>query len=117
MSVIDEIAAERRRQVEQEGWTAEHDDDHENGEMAMAAALYAAPEPLLAVERGSGSFTFSDPWPWWDQMEGVRGGIHKVAAWDKRDQHDQRRRLIIAAALIVAEIERLDRSDSGTSKE
>lgn len=28
MTVIDEIAAERRRQIEVEGWTPEHDDQH-----------------------------------------------------------------------------------------
>jgi len=27
MSVIDEIAAERKRQIDVEGWTPEHDDD------------------------------------------------------------------------------------------
>lgn len=42
MSVIDEIAAERRRQVEVEGWSAEHDDLHHYGEMAQAAAAYAS---------------------------------------------------------------------------
>ena len=35
------IAAERRRQVEKEGWTAEHDSGHPSGELAMAAACYA----------------------------------------------------------------------------
>lgn len=38
MSVIDEIAAERQRQVEVEGWTAEHDDKHADGSLAQAAA-------------------------------------------------------------------------------
>ena len=39
--VMEEIAAERRRQIEQEGWMAEHDDRHGNEEMARAAACYA----------------------------------------------------------------------------
>ena len=30
-SVLEEIAAERRRQIEQEGWTPEHDDQHRGG--------------------------------------------------------------------------------------
>jgi hypothetical protein len=34
------IAAERDRQVREEGWTAEHDDTHTNGELAVAAACY-----------------------------------------------------------------------------
>ena len=47
MSVIDEIAAERKRQIEAEGWTSEHDDqEHEGGALAIAAAgeaIAAAP--------------------------------------------------------------------------
>lgn len=37
------IAAERRRQIEQEGWTPEHDDQHSGGELATAGAVYATP--------------------------------------------------------------------------
>ena len=33
---------ERRRQVEVEGYTPEHDDTHDKGELAGAAAAYAA---------------------------------------------------------------------------
>lgn len=35
------IAAERRRQIEREGWTAAHDNGHIGGELAMCAAIYA----------------------------------------------------------------------------
>lgn len=35
------IAAERRRQVDAEGWTPEHDDEHEICELAMAAVAYS----------------------------------------------------------------------------
>lgn len=41
MSGIEAIASERQRQIEQEGWTTEHDDTHADGEMARAAACYA----------------------------------------------------------------------------
>ena len=47
MTALDDIALERRRQIEQEGWTAEHDDAHSKCEMAIAAAGYAlAPSPV-----------------------------------------------------------------------
>ena len=36
-----DVVAERVRQVEQEGWTAEHDDAHDLAELAEAAACYA----------------------------------------------------------------------------
>lgn len=32
----DDVLAERRRQIEAEGWTDEHDDAHEVGELAAA---------------------------------------------------------------------------------
>jgi hypothetical protein len=85
MSVIDEIAAERQRQVESEGWTPEHDDQWSDGELARAAGCYAV----------AGRSTIPVPtWPW-------------SIKWFKPTSY--RRNLIKAAALIVAEIERLDR--------
>jgi hypothetical protein len=41
-----DVLAERKRQVEAEGWTIEHDDRHPDGELAVAAACYAAHERL-----------------------------------------------------------------------
>ena len=48
VSALDDIAAERERQISAEGWTPEHDDEHGNGELAMAASAYAfiAGDPL-----------------------------------------------------------------------
>ena len=39
--VILEISRERERQIEAEGWTREHDDQHTKHEIAKAAACYA----------------------------------------------------------------------------
>lgn len=90
MSAIEDIAAERRRQIEVEGWTLEHDDQLGFGEMSNAAAYYA-----LSGDQHSSIW----PWDW---------------KWCKRTS--RRRDLVKAGALIVAEIERLDRitgSDRG----
>lgn len=87
-----DVAAERRRQIEEEGWTPEHDDQHINGDMACAAAAYA----FHAGTRER--FYAEDPlgfWPW-------------DPSWWK--PKDPRRDLVRAAALIIAEIERLDRA-------
>lgn len=89
MTAIEDIAAERRRQIEAEGWTPEHDDNHRDGAMAEAAACYCI---------GSQYDLRPDRWPW-----------HKD--WWKPTT--RRRNLIKAAALIVAEIERLDRAEAG----
>lgn len=90
MSVVDEIAAERKRQVEAEGWSARHDDQHEEGELALAAMCYAAPDWLREFFTNNDIFI----WPW------------DLTWWKPKNL---RRDLIRAAALIVAEIERLDR--------
>ena len=93
MSVIDEIAAERVRQIEVEGWTPEHDDEHGSGQLAQAAACYAAPRELVQREVRK----VPRYWPWSREW------------WKPRDRrHD----LIRAAALLVAEVERLDRAKS-----
>lgn len=41
---------------------------------------------------------------------GPRGGWGQTPVWDKRGEHDNRKCLVIAGALIVAEIERVDRA-------
>jgi len=99
---IDDIAAERARQLAEEGWTLEHDDGHDNGELADAAACYAATTRAFKAEqlagRGYSEFTsYSDLWPWEDKWWKPKG---------------RRRNLVRAGALIVAEIERLDRAKS-----
>lgn len=100
--VIAEINAERVRQTEKEGWTLEHDDEHEDGSLAAAAACYAHPKRIFIAEevvgRGYKPYDrYEDAWPesWADQWWKPKG---------------RRRNLVRAAALIVAEIERLDRA-------
>ncbi|OAB19875.1 hypothetical protein AQ853_11665 [Burkholderia pseudomallei] len=85
-----DMLAERRRQVEAEGWTPEHDDQYQHGAIALAAACYAA---------NAGGVAWADPlpsfWPW----------MHN---WWKPTT--PRRDLVKAGALILAELERLDRA-------
>lgn len=94
MSGIARISAERARQIGGEGWSAAHDDEHAEGEMAWAAVCYAAPGKVYRVASGP-----YDPWPW-------------ERHWDKRTKHDRIRQLTIAGALIAAEIDRLLRVES-----
>ncbi len=101
MSAIDDIAAERRRQIEIEGWTPEHDDDHADGALARAAACYAVGDRQERFQTRLGQpVMVRTLWPW--QIE-----------WWKPT--DRRRDLVKAGALIVAEIERLDRAPKSTS--
>ena len=81
-----DVLAERARQVSQEGWTPEHDDQHDGMELAFAASCYAVAdegEPPNAV------------WPW------------PIEWWKPRSHREN---LVRAGALILAEIERLDRA-------
>ena len=117
MTGIERIAAERQRQIKAEGWTPEHDSQHTAGELALVAALYAAPEPLYAKGRDHrGWDCFYDPWPWKDRVPNPRSEFGfpaiEVNAWDKREKHDRMRRLEIAGALIAAEIDRLLRLEA-----
>lgn len=97
MSALEDIAAERQRQIDAEGWTPEHDDTHSNGEMARAAAAYS-----IGVSFLSGSVQFGKRFlPWRETLW----------PWDREwwKPTDRRRDLVKAGALIVAEIDRLDR--------
>lgn len=102
LRVLSEIGAERERQQSVEGWTPEHDDDHIHGELADAAACYAATDRVFygsqRAGRGYEPYTlYADLWPWADEW------------WKPKDRRSD---LIRAASLIVAEIERLDRAQS-----
>ncbi|EPG3313509.1 hypothetical protein L4Q78_001714 [Pseudomonas aeruginosa] len=89
-----DVQAERRRQVEAEGWAPEHDDQHADGQMAVAAGYYA-----LACgfphERDIALGHVPQYWPW-------------DARWWK--PKDARSNLVRSCALALAEIERLDRA-------
>ncbi|MFP3428780.1 hypothetical protein SB781_03420 [Paraburkholderia sp. SIMBA_061] len=86
-----DVIIERQRQMSVEGWTPEHDDEHEIGELARAAACYAANATGFRLQ------SRVNIWPW-------------DKAWWKPTT--PRRDLVKAAALILAEIERIDRKDS-----
>lgn len=88
---IELIAEERQRQIEKEGWTPEHDDNHANGELAIAASCYAFPNYDTDAQVQS---VLRFPWEndWW-----------------KPTPDDRIRELQKAGALIAAEIDRLQR--------
>lgn len=103
-----EVMEERLNQILQHGYTPAHDDDHPNGELAMVAALYASPmDNLLMVETDNEEVITKDPWPFWMASPGTP---HSDRHGDKRATLNKRERLVIAGALILAEIERYDRS-------
>lgn len=102
--VIAEITAERKRQMEVEGWTPKHDDEHDDGSLARAAATYAMCGSWSDAMRHKHQH---------DVRESFRSLLYLIwpKTWSTRwwKPKNRRRDLIRAAALIVAEIERLDR--------
>lgn len=94
-SGIERIATERLRQVQEEGWTPEHDDEHMRGELSGAAAAYAMSasamiairSPIAVITEPPPFFQFGDEW------------------WKPSD--DPIRDLERAGALIAAEIDRI----------
>lgn len=93
------IAAERRRQVEGESWNSAHDDGHDAGQLALAAACYAlesAGRSSVEYRLGNGGLNINVDalglyWPftseWWKPGTEIRN-------------------LVKAGALIAAEIDR-----------
>lgn len=92
VTAVADVLAERQRQISAEGWTPEHDDEYQHCEMAVAAACY-----IMADDDPRADVPELWPWPseWWKPT-------------------NIRRDLVKAGALILAEIERLDRADSGS---
>ncbi|HGQ7806911.1 TPA: hypothetical protein ACL1ZF_004946 [Pseudomonas aeruginosa] len=84
-----DVQAERRRQITAEGWTPEHDDLYCAAELPRAAAAYILNG---ANDEAPAIWPFSAKW------------------WKPRDA---RSNYVRASALILAEIERLDRAAPG----
>lgn len=89
---MNDVITERCRQIHAEGWTPEDDDIYVGGQLALAAGEYALHSTGRYGTTGGGA---SHLWPfdkkWWKPTT-------------------PRRDLVKAAALILAEIERLDRA-------
>jgi hypothetical protein len=104
---VDLIAMERERQIKKEGWTPEHDNAHTGFQLTLAAIAYAAAAVGTEVKAKLYNLCFhkpkapkwTDPWPW-------------DTAFDKRKKHNRKKCLVVAGALIAAELDRLEREEA-----
>lgn len=102
ISGIELMRDERRRQVQDEDFKADHDDAHTQGELGFAAGCYAFQSALPADVRNRAERAKQVPgyWPWdpreWKSAPGVDA---KARILD----------LVKAGALIASEIDRLQR--------
>ncbi len=101
----------RERERHRAKWSDAHDDGHDDGSLAMAAICYIENEPIFVKRSGAKYVTFRDPWPWdgGDPRCRPPSGYTNVPTYGFRDY---RQSLVQAAALLVAEIERLDRGNA-----
>jgi hypothetical protein len=100
---VELIAEERQRQIDQEGWTSERDDQYVDDDLAMAAASYAIPGRLRDIYSVEGIEAAYPMWPW--DLE-----------WWKPTPDNRIRELQKAGALIAAEIDRLKRKEVSNGK-
>lgn len=84
------VIAERQRQQSAEGWTPEHDDQYSKSQLLWASSCY-----VLNAIHPFNRIPFDWPWApeWWKPT-------------------NPRRDLVKAGALILAEIERIDRQEA-----
>lgn len=96
-----DVLSERQRQVSVEGWTPEHDDHHKAGDLAIAGVCYASNAATFlqhgtdALRNDYKAMSPGSRWPW-------------DYKWWKPS--NERRDLVKGATLILAEIERIDRT-------
>jgi hypothetical protein len=114
---IELIAEERRRQIEEKGFDANHDAVHYNGELAMAAICFAAPLRIyFSANTPCNGYSFEDPFPetWdlgWDKrLEYGDSDYDSIPDPSTYSQEERIDLLVKAGALIAAEIDRLQRA-------
>lgn len=98
IQAISDVIDERERQISDEGFTPAHDDQGQSGALATAAVCYAQSESERSID--DSGVPAGWPWPanWWKPA-------------------DRRKDLVRAAALLIAEIERLDRASAQAAGE
>ena len=99
---LQSVLAERIRQIQVHCFYPEQDEEYVNGDLAQAGACYAIEAAKQAPETEDAMRLVPEAWPW------------MAASWRP---HDQRRNLVKAGALILAEIDRLDRAAAFAQKE
>jgi hypothetical protein len=100
MTPRQEIELERRRQIQVEGWSAEHDAEHSHCELTEAAIAYYLSGTSGVLLNPSTKAPVNWPWDptWWKP-------------------HGKRRDLVRAGALILAERDRMRRMGSSADLE
>lgn len=92
------IGAERERQMIGKGYTVEHDDAHDRGQLVAAAMCYLALCIVHVIADRFPKFNIASLWPWNPAESYPRGERHAM--------------LVKAGALIAAELDRVRRAEA-----
>jgi len=92
-----QVEQERRRHINVKGYKSEDDDKYIDGDLADAAACYAASCPIFKVANST-IFPMRPLFPW-------------IPTFFKKYKHDRKRQLVISASLLMAEYERIVRAE------
>jgi hypothetical protein len=95
------VILERIRQITVEGYDSANDDNTPLGELAKAAACYCGSARLQLMGAKASELDLPAIWPW------------EEACWKPKDP---RRDLVRAAALIIAQIDVIDRAEARESR-
>ncbi len=106
LSGVELIAQEQLSQVREHGWSAAHDDEHQDAELSRTGAVYATTAAIQIRIGGTGhDFRFGVgefPNEWF-----------KEGAWQPSD--DPEGNLVVAGALIARELDLVRRQKAGSS--
>lgn len=94
---IQDVINERQRQIDKKGYTESRDDKYLPGVLNLAGAAYAVSVSFLPDAKRRAQRL----WPWPD-----------AGKYMESSPKEPRSALVKAAALIVAEIERIDRTEN-----
>lgn len=101
MNGVERIAAERKRQIEEKGFTAEHDAQHTGNALAWAAVHFAIPDYLEFDHSGVVMHVYPEAFA----ILAQRGRLQ--IDFNRFGYGNRIRQLEVAGALIAAEIDRL----------
>lgn len=104
-NVIGDVIAERVRQMRVKGYTYEHDDEHMNREIARGAATHVLHYVHRAVFAAASLAEYR-------MLAGAPKDCGWPDDWNDFEPSTPRADLVRAAAMIIAEIERLDRKEA-----
>lgn len=108
---IELIAKERQEQIEKHGWNAKHDDKHNTGELADAAAVCASTVRIYNKFEYANNTHFDVL-----AMKGWKLPLdwdgNRLLDNNKSSKKTRIHQLKVAGALIAAEIDRLQRKES-----